>query len=940
MVDASIVLCTCSKCSEHSLLAPNSQRIRGRYISSRNQQRHCHEDKKNRISFPEPPSNNEAQIESDEATSSSDTSTESSTSSDGSKLPISDMTTMFLCWLHLEAGVGLNKCRIARDLVLKMMLKAQGTPSDQLGDSAIPKDTRTILKRSLNVKLEMLACCPSCYKLYHLPNFPSECNYRETPRSRPCGTQLFTMKNLFAGGSHQGKFRPQTFRLKVGQAPIIHRPICSFVTQKLGPWLKWFLNIPRVESAIEDWREEVLNSPDTVTVDIQQGSAWKTLSWNHNGQASNQLDLVFSLFIDWFNPQGNKLAGKQQSVGVILMNCMNLPPTMRSQLQYTFLAGLTPGPLAPSMTTITHLLKPLVDELLTLATPFTVSTHKYLAGRTVQIRLLPLTGDMGATHKVAGFASHSATKFCSWCHVLKDEKDDLKLGQPRSGAEVRRTSENWLSSKTLTARDAIVRQNGARYSELNRLPYRDPVQHVALGMMHNWMEGVLMHHFRERWGFQTLSFKEKRRRGGNQGPSAKRPRLDTQAEDETDEDNTSSDSDDFQLNQGATGGLFSTIQMDYFRGALANVVLPTVVGCIPSQLGKSHCGKLKASQWYVLFVYVIPLIISEMFVDQIENVRVHSNRWWIMENISSLIRCTHIINARQIRPQHAERFQKSYEKYNRSSMKIFEDIKINPNHHYALHVPEQLALWGPLGGVAEWSGERCIGKLRSLETNNRLGELEGSMVKRFCQIQRLEAREDLQMFLASDIPEDGQQKIHGRPVMVDDSLYERLLTHARTIDPVVGDYRHLPHPIGARILAPKVNVQATWNCKPKVRVSVLQPNNCVVIKENGRVRYGFVKEILVYEQPTRGRMAVCLVEKITNRYCKIVDGPSKTFRFWLYLMKAVLGTINPGDVEIVPAECIDTVAAYRILPEGTFRLEQGIILTPVNHLGSLEINLV
>ncbi|KNZ54496.1 hypothetical protein VP01_2932g8 [Puccinia sorghi] len=116
------------------------------------------------------------------------------------------------------------------------------------------------------------------------------------------------------------------------------------------------------------------------------------------------------------------------------------------------------------------------------------------------------------------------------------------------------------------------------------------------------------------------------------------------------------------------------------------------------------------------------------------------------------------------------------------------------------------------------------------------------MVKRFCQIQQLEAWEDLKLFLASDIPEDGQQKDHGRPFMVDNNLYEQLLTHARTIDLV-----------------------DTWNCKPKVRVSVLQPNNCVVIKQNGHVRYGFVKEILVYKQPTLGQMAICLVEKITNR---------------------------------------------------------------------------
>jgi hypothetical protein len=119
----------------------------------------------------------------------------------------------------------------------------------------------------------------------------------------------------------------------------------------------------------------------------------------------------------------------------------------------------------------------------------------------------------------------------------------------------------------------------------------------------------------------------------------------TPEEDNVDEDESSEsdDSDDFELNQGALGRLFSNAEMDYFRGALANVALPTVIGCIPSQLGKAHCGKLKDSQWYVLFVYVISLIIMEIFVEQIKSIRIQSNQWWIMENITSLIQCTHII---------------------------------------------------------------------------------------------------------------------------------------------------------------------------------------------------------------------------------------------------------------------------------------------------------
>jgi hypothetical protein len=258
--------------------------------------------------------------------------------------------------------------------------------------------------------------------------------------------------------------------------------------------------------------------------------------------------------------------------------------------------------------------------------------------------------------------------------------------------------------------------------------------------MHNWLEGVLMHHFRERWGFQTLSFKGKRLRGESGSTSRKRPRLDPGDNTETmasnripDEDNEGNnndddgdgdddgDDDDAELDQGP-GGLFSTNEMEFFRLALAEVVLPTSVGCLPSQLGNAKCGKLKASQWYTLFVYVIPLIVADIFVTNINRIVESSNRALIMENIACLIQCTHIVNSRRIKDVHRKRFEDSYERYTLTSQKIFQHLSILPNHHYALHVPQQQELWGPLGEVAEFTGERMIGKLGEIRTNNRLGK--------------------------------------------------------------------------------------------------------------------------------------------------------------------------------------------------------------------------
>ncbi|KNZ51437.1 hypothetical protein VP01_3955g2 [Puccinia sorghi] len=287
--------------------------------------------------------------------------------------------------------------------------------------------------------------------------------------------------------------------------------------------------------------------------------------------------------------------------------------------------------------------------------------------------------------------------------------EKLTLGKPRTGVEVRWNSQTWVNNNTIKGQDKILRSTGVRYFELNQLSYRNPVQHVALGFMHNWMEGVLMHHFRESWGFKTLSVKEKRvRQGAGHNPS-KRARFEPPANDKAsssrlDEDDNQGDDvdeDDVELNQGP-GGLFTELDMRFFRLALTEVILPTA-GLHPKSIG---CRQMWEAQ-SIRMVYTLCICHS--------------------------FDCVGI-------PIHRQRFKDSYQKYNVTSVKIFKDLKILPNHHYALHIPEKLKLWRPLGEFAEFTGERMIGKLRSIETNNQLGELETTMVKQFSQMQRMEAK--------------------------------------------------------------------------------------------------------------------------------------------------------------------------------------------------------
>lgn len=224
----------------------------------------------------------------------------------------------------------------------------------------------------------------------------------------------------------------------------------------------------------------------------------------------NHLDLILNIYADCFNPRGNKIAGKKELLGLIALTCPNLPPSTRNLVGNTCIAGLIPGPNEPDMTTISHILNPLIDELLILEKGVNIKTYKYPQGRIFHVRLLALIGDIVSVQKCAGYASHLPNLFCSWCECTKSESSDLCIGKKRTKKDVLAHAEAWAQARTLNKNKDLVTACGIRDSSLNLLRYRHPVNHVPLGIMHNWLEGILQHHFRYQWGFRGKDPQKKR----------------------------------------------------------------------------------------------------------------------------------------------------------------------------------------------------------------------------------------------------------------------------------------------------------------------------------------------------------------------------------------------------------------------------------------------
>ncbi|EFP93131.1 uncharacterized protein PGTG_19147 [Puccinia graminis f. sp. tritici CRL 75-36-700-3] len=346
------------------------------------------------------------------------------------------------------------------------------SPINQL--ETLARDLQSLIeKANINPTLIKTICCRECFSLYP-PNRDASlfCTYLPYPHEEQCGETLFKQN------------------------------------QSILTWVTWLLSKPDTEKEIQEWAGKVGNQ-DIFLTDVQNGTAFKTL---FSKDQSNSLDLALSLFVNWFNPHGNKIAESVESSGVFAFSCLNLPPSTQNKVSHIGLAGITPDPFSPNTKTINHLLKP-------------------------------------------------------WNLVLKSEHISILMVK-RSKDATLVAAQLAKDSTSSTESENLLKESGVQWSELNRLSYWNPSDKIVLGDLHNWLEGILQAHFQYLWGFKSITKKEskKRRRsayaqsrrkqaqlgGATSAMSLEETSENSRLEDSSDESNT-----DLVLDGGPDGPFFS-----------------------------------------------------------------------------------------------------------------------------------------------------------------------------------------------------------------------------------------------------------------------------------------------------------------------------------------------------------------------------------------------
>lgn len=220
-------------------------------------------------------------------------------------IPVYDLCYLLVAWLVLCKGLSRNTGNTLLQAfrfilftslqLIYLTLKSLGAQVDAPSPiTHIALDMRAIYsKLKLDPELIRIFCCPTCFKQYPANTRLSKCNYRKSAKAPYCNTPLF--KSVYR-------------KNKKGQRKPKQVPRCFYTTQSFDSWLEYLVSRPELDPYFHETFGKKGNwHPGGKMHDVYDSPAWQEY-------ISDFLDgpyhLVFALYLDWFNPLGNKSAGR------------------------------------------------------------------------------------------------------------------------------------------------------------------------------------------------------------------------------------------------------------------------------------------------------------------------------------------------------------------------------------------------------------------------------------------------------------------------------------------------------------------------------------------------------------------------------------------------------------------------------------------------------
>ncbi|MBW0568379.1 hypothetical protein O181_108094 [Austropuccinia psidii MF-1] len=165
--------------------------------------------------------------------------------------------------------------------------------SDDQLTFGVPHNLQSIVKCfKIESSFEQSVCCQKCYLLYDIEVAPDECHYQQTSQSSPCGTNLFRQSKFKPLPSIQFTSNQSTKcsspkycgQICLSGQPCLRVPHANFISKSLSTWVKWFLNVPRIEEELNEWACSILSKRNSSIIGVSQGKVWRKIFGNNSTQ--------------------------------------------------------------------------------------------------------------------------------------------------------------------------------------------------------------------------------------------------------------------------------------------------------------------------------------------------------------------------------------------------------------------------------------------------------------------------------------------------------------------------------------------------------------------------------------------------------------------------------------------------------------------------------
>lgn len=402
----------------------------------------------------------------------------------------------------------LSGIRLSLELLATTCLDGKAVTKVKRIISDIPKDIRRVREtlKLVPPKSTTYACCPKY-----------ECFFLYAPDAEGMWPKLCS--NTLSDGSICDT--PLLMPIPSGSdlsVPIKRRPIKPYVLFDLKEMIAELLTLEPTASRMRNGTDlPELDANSTIT-DILQGGLAQNFqgplkgpkgTWSWFDCRADEIRLLFSLSVDWMNPYG-KGSAVSASVGVIALCCLNLPITERYKPENMILLGLIPGPRDPPIEALNHFIRPIVDDFIILwesGLQLVSKGSSDVGARFEYVRaaVLAVVTDLPASKKLTGNMSYSSNSPCTICGIRKVDLSNLDRSTwpIRTVEQHRKDAFEWLYASNSKRKVLEQSSKGVRFSEIDRLPYWNPILQAVVDIMHNLFLGIIKRHFTVVLGMTT-----------------------------------------------------------------------------------------------------------------------------------------------------------------------------------------------------------------------------------------------------------------------------------------------------------------------------------------------------------------------------------------------------------------------------------------------------